>query len=213
MKKRLLAITILMLLFTGCMSIPSTTTYEFNSATPSSTGNINRTPESGKSDQSPAVSTPQPQAQSLIPSDNASQPSKESSGAEPTVPYNGPVEHIFFHPLMAYPELAFDGDSMAQGYDDWFLTVSEFKIIIEQLYRNNYILIDIHSLYEENSGNDLNDYQPKELMLPKGKKPLVLSIDDLNYYEYMVQNGNVQKLVLNPSGKSLQNRLISKEKK
>ncbi|MBC8079128.1 MAG: hypothetical protein H7X86_02200 [Gorillibacterium sp.] len=29
------------------------------------------------------------------------------------VPYSGPVEHIFFHPLIAFPELAFDGDRMA----------------------------------------------------------------------------------------------------
>lgn len=46
------------------------------------------------------------------------------------VPYTGPVEHIFFHPLIAYPELAFDGDPMARGYDDWFVTVQEFHKIL-----------------------------------------------------------------------------------
>jgi hypothetical protein len=202
MKKRLLVITIWMLLFTGCASIPGTTTNVYYSAAPLSTGNENRTPESSNSDQPSTVSTPQPQTQTQNPlsSDNGLLPSKEFLGTEPTVIYKGPVEHIFFHPLVVYPELAFDGDSLAQGYNDWFLTVPEFKQIIEQLYKNDYILIDIHSLYEENTGNGHVAIHPKELKLPKGKKPLVLSIDDLNYYDYMIQNGNVHKLILNPSG-------------
>ena len=41
-------------------------------------------------------------------------PEKEKIQAK-LVDYEGPVEHIFFHPLIAYPKLAFDGDAMAQG--------------------------------------------------------------------------------------------------
>jgi hypothetical protein len=114
--------------------------------------------------------------------------------------YNGPVEHIFFHPLIAYPERAFDGDSLAKGYNDWFVTVPEFKRILEQLYRNQFILIDIRSLYEETAVNGQSGVHPKPLLLPKDKKPLVLSIDDLNYYDYMIENGNVSRLVLNQAG-------------
>lgn len=40
----------------------------------------------------------------------------------------------------------------------------------------------------------------KELQLPTGKKPLILSIDDLNYYAYMRENGNVYKLILDEQG-------------
>ena len=36
----------------------------------------------------------------------------------------------------------------------------------------------------------------KSLKLPKGKKPLILSIDDMNYYEYMRENGYADRLVL-----------------
>ena len=32
--------------------------------------------------------------------------------------------------------------------------------------------------------------------MPKGKKPLILSIDDMNYYEYMRGNGYADRLVL-----------------
>lgn len=114
----------------------------------------------------------------------------------PLVPYTGPVEHIFFHPLVAYPQLAFDGDGLAQGYDDWFVTIPEFKRMIAALYQNQYILVSINDLFTM-EGDDL---VRKELRLPEGKKPLVLSVDDLNYYEYMQANGNVYKLVLNEQG-------------
>ena len=62
--------------------------------------------------------------------------------------YQGPVEHIFFHPLIAYPELAFDGDAQSKGFDDYFVTVPEFKEVMRQFYENGYVLIDIHLLYE-----------------------------------------------------------------
>ncbi|MCL5677303.1 MAG: hypothetical protein M1602_05490, partial [Firmicutes bacterium] len=52
-----------------------------------------------------------------------SQPPAEPRPVEERlVAYSGPIEHIFFHPLIAYPELAFDNDSLARGYDDWFIT-------------------------------------------------------------------------------------------
>ncbi|QGQ96400.1 hypothetical protein EHS13_16670 [Paenibacillus psychroresistens] len=183
MKKKLITIiTTITLLFAGCTTIPSPTVYESNSPEPISTP------------------TPQPHLQTEVLPASVTPQATESPTPEPTVIYKGAVEHIFFHPLVAYPELAFDGDSMAQGYNDWFITVPEFKEIISQLYKNNYILIDIHSLYEENSSLGGNEIKSKDLMLPEGKKPLILSIDDLNYYDYMIDNGNVSKLVTNPAG-------------
>ena len=32
--------------------------------------------------------------------------------------WDGIVEHLFFHPVVAYPELAFDGDAQANGIDE-----------------------------------------------------------------------------------------------
>lgn len=112
------------------------------------------------------------------------------------VAYKGPVEHIFFHPLIAYPELAFDNDSLSKGYNDWFITVNEFNKILYSLYKKDYILIDIRSIFEEKLENGKPVVARKEILLPKNKKPLILSIDDLNYYDYMRENGNVHKLVL-----------------
>ena len=79
--------------------------------------------------------------------------------------YQGIVEHIFFHPLIAYPELAFDGDYMEQGYNDYFTTIPEFKRIIEQLYERNFILVHLSDVYEEVNG----EVVACTLYLPKGK--------------------------------------------
>ena len=47
------------------------------------------------------------------------------------VPWTGKVEHLFFHPVIAYPELAFDGDRQAKGLDDWMgLAVIGFSSVI-----------------------------------------------------------------------------------
>lgn len=136
-------------------------------------------------DQTPPAPAPEPEP----PAPSAPEP-------EVLVPYDGPVEHIFFHPLIAYPELAFDGDSMARGYNDYFVTVPEFKRIIEQLYQHNFILVDLASLFTETTVDGKTVLARRPLELPPGKKPLVLSIDDLNYYDYMRANGNVYRLVL-----------------
>jgi len=117
------------------------------------------------------------------------------------VEYKGIVEHIFFHPLIAYPEQAFDNDYQAQGFDDYFVTVKEFKKILENLYAKDFILIDINTMIEEVEENGETVVKRKKLFLPEGKKPLVISIDDMNYYEYMIGNGMVHKLVITDEGK------------
>ena len=48
------------------------------------------------------------------------------------------------------------------------------------------------------------DGQPKmvrnTLYLPEGKKPLILSFDDTNYYPYMLENGLTYKLIVGDDG-------------
>lgn len=114
------------------------------------------------------------------------------------IEYTEQVDHVFFHPLVAYPELAFDLDYMSKGFDDYFVTATEFKRILEEMYKRNYMLVNIEEVYEfdEEKGR----YKQKTLMLPPGKIPFILSIDDLNYYEYMIEHGTVHKLVLDDNG-------------
>lgn len=104
------------------------------------------------------------------------------------VPYDKPVRHVFFHSLIVDTSLAFDGDSMENGYNYWMTTADEFRAILKELYANQYVLIDIHEL------------EKKQILVPEGKVPLVLSVDDMNYYEYMENDGFARKFVLNEQG-------------
>ena len=116
--------------------------------------------------------------------------------------YDGIVEHLFFHPVIAYPELAFDGDAQEKGLDDYMVTAEEFLRILESVYERGYVLVDIADVWSEVTGED---GQPKmvrnTLYLPEGKKPLIFSYDDTNYYEYMLENGFTYKLILGEDGK------------
>lgn len=116
--------------------------------------------------------------------------------------WDGVVEHLFFHPVVAYPELAFDGDAQANGIDDYMVTVDEYNKILQSVYENGYVLVDIGNVWSETTGED---GQPKmvrnTLYLPEGKKPLILSFDDVNYYPYMLENGFTYKLIIGDDGK------------
>jgi len=120
--------------------------------------------------------------------------------ASELVLYKGPVEHIFFHPLIVYPDKAFDDDRMARGLNEYMVTVGEFNRILDSLYEKDFILIDIHEIFEERTNNGKTELVRKDLLLPKNKKPLILSIDDLNFYPYMKENGMNHRLVLDSAG-------------
>ena len=120
-------------------------------------------------------------------------PTQERQGY---VPWTGVVEHLFFHPVIAYPELAFDGDTQENGLDDYMLTAGEYKKILESLYEKDYVLVDINSVWSQEEGEDGPHMVRSTLCLPEGKKPLVLSFDDTNYYPYMLENGFAHKLII-----------------
>ena len=113
------------------------------------------------------------------------------------VPYDGVVEHLFFHPVVAYPELAFDGDNMSDGIDDWMVTVDEYDKILQSVYDKGYVLVNIDDVWGQSkdaSGKDV--MVRKQVMVPEGKKPLIISYDDVNYYPYMIENGFTYKLIV-----------------
>lgn len=115
--------------------------------------------------------------------------------------YDGIVEHLFFHPIIAYPELAFDGDYKSDGLDDWMVTAGEFWKILESVYANGYVLVDIGDVWSETTDENGNAVMVKNtLYLPEGKKPVIFTYDDVNYYEYMLENGFTHKLILDEDG-------------
>ena len=137
---------------------------------------------------------------------------KYRTRAAELVLYEGPVQHIFFHPLIVYPKKAFDDDRMARGLNEFMVTVKEFNRILDSLYDKGFMLIDTHEIFDERSNGDKTELVRKELWLPKNKKPLILSIDDLNFYPYMKENGMNHRLVLDKEG-NVAASLISPEGK
>lgn len=124
-----------------------------------------------------------------------------TEGLQSFVPYDQPVRHIFFHSLIVDTRLAFDGDYMSNGYNYWMTTVEEFRAILEQLYANHYILIDIHDLCTETVDEDGNvTLTAAQPLVPEGKIPLILSVDDVSYYDYMEHDGFARRLILDENG-------------
>ena len=110
-----------------------------------------------------------------------------------SVPYDGPVAHLFTHSLIVDTDAAFDGDFMARGYYDYMITVHEFKAMLHEMHEGGFILIDIHELFDEMADGTIT---PRRLHLPPGRKPFVLSIDDVSYYGYMTDDGFADALVI-----------------
>lgn len=108
----------------------------------------------------------------------------------------GQYYHIFFHSLAADTSLTFDGDREEAGYDDFMTTVSEFKAMLPLLQEAGFILYDITDMVEQVDGKAVL----KDIYLPAGKKPLVLSIDDVNYYNYMLDDGFASRLDVDDAG-------------
>lgn len=166
---------------------------------PSASGSAGSTGSAASTSQEDPNTTPEPEP--YVISDPKVMPEGGSKDGVTYVAWNDIVEHLFFHPVVAYPELAFDGDSQANGIDDWMVTVDEYNKILQSVYDNGYILVDINDVWSETTGED---GQPKmvrnTLYIPEGKKPLILSYDDVNYYDYMLKDGFTYKLILGDDG-------------
>ncbi len=117
------------------------------------------------------------------------------------------VTHVFFHSLIVDPERGFsltgDGDwnSLTPGFCQWMLTIDEFNSIIEQMYNNGYVLVSIYDLIEITEDEDGTTHiTAKDIYLPEGKTPFVLSIDDLSYYHSYDDRGVASKLIIGDDG-------------
>ena len=88
------------------------------------------------------------------------------------------VEHLFFHPIIAYPQWAFHDCNASQdqryGLDDWMVTVDEYNKILQSVYDKGYILVAMEDVWSEVTDESGTHMVRNTLMLPEGKKPLVI---------------------------------------
>jgi hypothetical protein len=117
------------------------------------------------------------------------------------VKYEGQVHHLFFHSLIVNTDLAFDNLGRdPNGYNMWMVTVSEFKKMLPELRDRGYILYNLSDYIEPDSATE-GEIKLKDIMVPPGKTPLVISIDDVSYYDYMQPDGFAERLVAGEDGK------------
>lgn len=104
---------------------------------------------------------------------------------------------ISFQPLIADTARAFDGDDNADYYARNSLTVSEFTAVLEQLYAGGYVLVSMEDMAApDNTGT----YQPGQILLPEGKKPLILSLVPAHYTTGLAGDGFARRLVVASGG-------------
>ena len=109
--------------------------------------------------------------------------------------WNDPSEvlNLSFQLLIADPIRAFADESYGRAYNRNFVTTDEFCLILEQLYRSGYVLVSLDDIVETVETEDGSAYQAKELYLPEGKKPLILTQTHVNYNTFMT-DGDGDKL-------------------
>ena len=114
---------------------------------------------------------------------------------------NTQIPHIFYHSLIVDPARAF-GAVDGAGFNQYMVTVDEFKAEIEQIYAKGWVLVHPERIATPDANGQMVQ-QP--IMLPPGKKPLIVSLDDMSYYEYMAGKGFADNLFVAPDGRVLNN--------
>lgn len=114
---------------------------------------------------------------------------------------NSEITHVFFHILTVDTDRAFTDDKQGKDFNQVMTTIPEFEKILQQMYERGYVLVGLHDIAEVQKQDDGTEKMvSKKIMLPEGKKPFVMSEDDVCYYEYMEGRGFADKMVLDENG-------------
>lgn len=96
------------------------------------------------------------------------------------------VPNLSFHVLVEDLDAALADPTYGQSgnnlYNRNFVTTTEFAAILQRLYDNGYVLVQLSDFYTNEDGT----YQEKQLQLPIGKKPVMITETHCNYYSYMI---------------------------
>ncbi|WP_106850540.1 polysaccharide deacetylase [Blastococcus sp. Marseille-P5729] len=110
---------------------------------------------------------------------------------------NTQIPHIFYHSLIVDPERAFNAPDGA-GFNQYMVTVDEFKAQLQQIYANGWVLVHPERIAAPDANGQM---VAQPIMLPPGKKPFILSLDDMSYYEYMSGKGFADNLFVAADGR------------
>ncbi len=126
---------------------------------------------------------------------------------------NSKVVNLSFQQLIADPQRAFADPKLGKSYLSNYITIGEFTKLLQQLYDNDYMLINYEDIVTtQTAANGSVQVVDRELYLPSGKKPLILTQNQANYYTYMTDSdgdklpdkggdGFAHRLLVDGSGK------------
>lgn len=121
------------------------------------------------------------------------------------------IANLSFHMLINDMSRALKDTNYGGMYNRNFATTGEFSKILDQLYAGGYVLVDFDSFIGSSVGLDGNStYYTIPIALPEGKKPIMLTQTQVNYYQFMVDTnkdgtvdcnaGFASRLVLDEKG-------------
>ena len=105
--------------------------------------------------------------------------------------YDGEIKNIFIHSLIAYPDiLQTKAKNTIATYHTDCIDYVEFENLLDELYKNNYVIVDIHKTFTTENGMT----KKCKVKVPRGKKPVVIGVDDVVYDPKKSGNGMVDRL-------------------
>lgn len=120
------------------------------------------------------------------------------------------IPNLSFEMLIVDAQRAFSSAKYGSSFKTNFITTEEFKRALEQLYKNGYILVGLDDLYEyKKTDSDVSYFVEKELLLPNGKKPLLLTQTQVNYNLYLVDSDG--DMIADAGGSGFASKLIVDE--
>ena len=102
----------------------------------------------------------------------------------------GSIPNLSFHVLIADPSRAFTNQEFGGQYNRNFVTVDEFQKILESLYEKDYVLVEMEHCIAETVTGDTITYSAKPILLPDGKKPVMITETMVNYFNYMIDSND-----------------------
>ena len=116
-----------------------------------------------------------------------------TSYTEEVKEYRGEIEVICVRSLIVDTDTAFS-EHYHSGDSGIYLTTYEFERLLENLYERDYVLVDPENLID---GSDPTFLLERNLRVPKGKKPLIVVVENLQYSCSAYEFGTCRRLVLN----------------
>lgn len=125
------------------------------------------------------------------------------------VPWEDPstILSLIVNPLIADTDRAYYHPEYASSFKNNFLTTDEFRNLLQRLYESDYILVNMSDFVEVTvSDSGVSTYKYKELYLPEGKKPVVLTEANACYSLYLVDSDD--DMIADKGGVGMANKML-----